>query len=263
MVNEGGAAIRDFLSNQLLSGVRTNGYPSPRNSFGMLYGWLFASRLSKEPGPIRDIVRDILVENIPLLPGQVLLGKPITSPRLVSIASIAKAEGLHSKTLSNVLKLAGVIDDRPHVKHGCTVVAEYALAKPLIERARNAIPVKRAPDILSASRPIVFLLTQMGQLHRVQDHDELKSKVGKAIDGRSIRRVLGFIEGNFDVVDVVPEGHVSLAKAAEKTRVSLQTILELLFGTFEKCLPAEGSTWFQRDFGFTDRDHGLLQRSAR
>lgn len=229
MVNEGGAAIHDFLRNQLLSGVRTNGYPSPRNSFGMLYGWLFASRLSKEPGPIRDIVRNILVENIPLVPGQMLLGKPITSPRLVSVASIAKAEGLNSKTLANVLKLAGVVDDTPRLRHGHKMVAEYELAKPLIERARHAVPVKQVPDILTASRPIVFFLIQMEQLHRVQDHDGLESKVGKAIDGRSIRRVLEFIEGNFDAVDVVPEGHVSLAKAAEKTRINLQIILELLF----------------------------------
>ena len=31
-------------------------------------------------------------------------------------------------------------------------------------------------------------------------------------------------------MDVIPEGHVHLAKAAEKTRVTLRAILELLFG---------------------------------
>ncbi|MCG3268819.1 hypothetical protein [Yoonia sp. I 8.24] len=34
----------------------------------------------------------------------------------------------------------------------------------------------------------------------------------------------------FSVVDVLPEEHVPLAKAAEKTRLKLLLILELLFG---------------------------------
>lgn len=226
----GDAAIRDFLRTQLLTAVNMSGHPSPRNSLGMLYGWLFASRLSKDPGPIRDIVRDVIIDNVPLVPGQMLLGKEITTPRLASITAIASAEHLHPKTLTNILKLAGVIDETEPLKGTCNVVAEYALAKPLIERAQHATPVTRVPDMLSASRPMVAALIELGQLRRIQDHDELKSKVGKSIDGRSIQEVLKFIEGQFEAVDEVPVGYVHLAKAAEKTKVTLLAILELLFG---------------------------------
>ena len=230
VMRDGEDAIREIISTQLLRAIKKNGHPSPRDAFGMLYGWLFASRLSKDPGPIRDIVRDVIIDNVPLVPGQMLLGKHITTPRFASIASIAKAEHLHSKTLSNILKLAGVIDETVPLKGGPNVVADYAKAKPLIERAKHATPVTRVPDMLSASRPMVAALIELGQLRRIQDHEDLKSKVGKAIDGRSIDEVLKFIEGRFEVVDVIPVGHVHLAKAAEKTRVTLLAILELLFG---------------------------------
>lgn len=230
IVAQGGAAIREFLSKNLQIAVNMNGRPSPRNSFGMLYGWLFSNRLSKDSGPIRDIVRNVIIENVPLVPGQMLLGKHITSPRLASIASIAKAEGLNSKTLTNILKLAGVIDGSQPLKGARNIIADYALATPLIERAKHATPVTRVPYMLSASRPLVSALIELGQLRRIQDHDGLKSKVGKAVDGRSIQQVLKFIQGSFEIVDDVTEGHVHLAKAAEKTRVPLRVILGLLFG---------------------------------
>jgi hypothetical protein len=230
VVRDGDAAIRKFLNTQLLSAIKMNGHPSPRNAFGMLYGWLFASRLSKDPGPIRDIMRDVIIDNVPLVPGQMLLGKPVTAPRLASITSSASAEHLHPKTLTNILKLAGVIDETEPLKGARNVVADYALAKPLIERAQHATPVTHVPDMLFASRPLVAALIELGHLRRIQDHDDLKSKVGKSIDGRSIQEVSKFIEGRFEIVKVVPIGHVQIAKAAEKTRVTLLAILELLFG---------------------------------
>ncbi|MBI1494538.1 hypothetical protein [Halocynthiibacter styelae] len=230
LVTKGDAELRELLSRALLKAVRMNGHPSPRNSFGMLYGWLFSSRLSKDPGPIRDIVREVIIENVPLVPGQMLLGTPVATPRLASIAAIAGAEGLHSKTLRNVLELAGVLDGTQPLKGARNVVADYALAKPLIERAKHTTPVMQVPDMLSASRPMVSALIELGKLTRIQDHDALKSKVGKAIDGRSIRQVLCFLQESFEAVKHPPEGHVHLAKAAEKTRVTMKVILELLFG---------------------------------
>jgi len=230
LVNDGDAAIREFLRERLLTAVRKDGHPSPRTSYGMLYGWLFSSRLSKDPGPIRDVVRDIIIENVPLVPGQMLLGKQINAPRLACITSIASAERLHPKTLANILKLVGVIDATQPTKGARNVVVDYALAKPFIERVKHTIPVTQVPAILAASRPMVAALIELGQLRRIQNHDELKSKVGKAIDGRSIKQVMSFIKDEIAVVDKPLEEHVALAKAAEKTHLKLLLILELLFG---------------------------------
>lgn len=186
LFEEGPEAIRPVLAEILKDCLRQNGHPSPRSAFGMLYGWLFASRLTKDPGPIRDIVRDVIIEHVPLVPGQMLLGKPVEHPRLSSIASIAKAEGLHSKTLANVLRVAGLLGEGEERKSSGNVVANYAEAKVLIDRAKHAVPVTQVPDMLSASRPLVAELISLGQLTRIQDHCHLQSKLGKAIDGRSV-----------------------------------------------------------------------------
>lgn len=232
LLEDGPEAIRTVLAETLTGCLRQNGHPSPRSAFGMLYGWLFASRLTKDPGPIRDIVREVIIEHVPLVPGQMLLGKPVEHPRLSSIASIAKAEGLHSKTLANVLRVAGLLEDGEERKSSRNVVADYAKAKVLIDRAKHAVPVTQVPDMISASRPIVAELISLGQLTRIQDHGQLQSKLGKSIDGRSVQRTLKFIEGVGPLLEEPPETHVHLAKAAEKTRVTLRAILEMLFGQF-------------------------------
>lgn len=230
LVVEGPLRIQEVLVNQLRSCVRMNGHPSPRNAFGMLYGWLFASRQSKDPGPIRDIVREVIVENVPLVPGQMLLGEVVERPRLASIASIAKAEGLHPKTLTNVLRVSGVINDATMVMGARNVVADYQKARTLIDATKYAVPAIRVPDVLTASRPLVAALLELGHLTRIQDHEAVRSKVGKSVDGRSIQRVLKFIEDEFEIVAEAPEEHFPLAKACEKCRVTLSVILELLFG---------------------------------
>lgn len=234
LMEEGPDSIRDVLTQTLKTCLRKNGHPSPRNAFGMLYGWLFASRLAKDPGPIRDIVRDVIVDQVPLVPGQMLLGKVVSHPRLSSISSIAKAEGLHSKTLANVLEVAGLIDGNKELKGARNVVADYGKAKALIDIAKHAVPVTQVPDLLATSRPIVTELIALRQLTRIKDHGQLSSKLGKAIDGRSIHRTLKFIEGIGDKVEDIPETHVHLAKAAEKSRVTLRVILEMLFSRFLK-----------------------------
>lgn len=231
LVCEGNNGIRDMLVQQLKGALRQNGHPSPRNAFGMLHRWLFASRLSKDPGLIRKIVRDVIIDYVPLVPGQMLLGTLVREPKLASIRSIAKAEHMHSQTLRNVLRVAGVIDDTTEALHGArNVVADYSRAKKLIELTKHAIPVSRVPDMLNTSHSLVSALIELKQLTRIEGDVDPRSKIGKAIDGRSIQRVVNFLERNFEEAETVPRGSVDLSKAAKKSRVSRNLILELLFG---------------------------------
>ena len=228
LLENGPENVRDFLQHTLASRLRQNGHPSPRNAFGMLHGWLAASRISKDPGPIREILREVIIESVPLIPGQMLMGAPVTEPRLASVSSIAKAEGMHSKTLTNVLRVAGLIGTYAELKAAGNVVADYTKAKTLIDLVKHAVPVTQVPDMLTTSRPVVAELIAMKQLARIKEHGQLKSKLGKAIDGRSIHRVRTFVEKVGEPVSKAPEQYVPLAKAAERCRITMRVILELL-----------------------------------
>lgn len=179
---------------------------------------------------VRQIVRDVVIDYVPLAPCQMLFGVPVSQPKLASIRSIAKVEHLYSQTLRNVLRVSGVIDDTTeHLPGARNIVADYSRVKALIELTKHAIPVSRVPDMLNTSHSLVSSLIELNQLTRIEGHVDARSKVGKAIDGRSIQRVMNFRKRNFDELETVQKGFVDLPKAAQKSRVSLNLILELLF----------------------------------
>jgi hypothetical protein len=84
--------------------------------------------------------------------------------------------------------------------------------------------------MLNTSHSLVSALIELKQLTRIEGDVDPRSKIGKAIDGRSIQRVVNFLERNFEEAETVPRGSVDLSKAAKKSRVSRNLILELLFG---------------------------------
>lgn len=225
IVSGGEAAIRTFLIDQIRPTSGKRGLVNPVGAFGMLYRWLSASRLTKDPGPIRTILRNAIVEATPVSIGQNILGVNVAHPRLTTLASIAKTSRMHQATLLNVLHVAGLVSD---VEKGNPIV-NYSEVDALVEAASNAIPVTWVPHSLSASRPMVAALIELRLLTRVQDHNVSKSKIGKAIDRRSIEALVQRLETDFPLVAEVPRAHASLSKAAEKTRATLKAILELLF----------------------------------
>lgn len=158
LVAAGPERMQAILVDQLKTCVRKNGHPSARNAFGMFYGWLFASSRSKNPGPIRNTVRESIIDNVRLAPGQMLSGKPVERPRPASIVSTPKAEGLHPKTLTNVLWLSGLISDTSQMKGAPNVVADYESARTLVDTTKYAIPAIRIPVMLTASGPLVAAL---------------------------------------------------------------------------------------------------------
>jgi hypothetical protein len=223
-------AVIAILHERLVSSAKRNGKFSPRSSLGMLYSWLNSSRLSKEPGPIRDLVRNAIIETMPLKPGQSLLGSTVRTPRLSNINSIAQAEQIHPITLQNVLRVAGLLQTDGQAKSSQEVVVDYERARELIDRVKYAVPVNRVPELLACSRPIVGILLELGQLDRINDHGMVESKIGKAIDSRSVQKVVWHLKKNFKQTDKLVVGMKPLAKTAEKCRIRLKFILELLFG---------------------------------
>lgn len=85
------------------------------------------------------------------------------------------------------MRAAGGIDDMPPLEGVRNVVVVYSRAKTMIEEAKHAVPATHVLDILNTSASLVSALIELNQLIRIQDHVADVSKVGNAIDGRSIQ----------------------------------------------------------------------------
>jgi hypothetical protein len=169
----------------------------------------------------------VIIENTPLVPGRNVLGQPVARPKHSSLSSISKAENVHPSTLHNLLKAAGVSPGEGEVAG--RLVVDYAKALELLGDAKFAVPTTQVPYVLTCSRPVVSALIELGLLSRIHDHRNLQSKVGKAVDGRSIKKLLDILRNRFDEVEELPVGMEPLGKCAEKSRATLKVILELLF----------------------------------
>ena len=245
VVSGGANAIREVFADLMAEAPRISGAPRPRASFGMLYSWLSAKKLSKDPGPIRDLLREHILDTIPVARGRVLLGAPVEAPRVGTVAKVAAAERLHPLTLRNILVAKGVVPvDQLH--DPCSrIIVSHAEVDPVVHRLKSAVPVSQLPKILSASRPLIATLIDLGHLRRVQDQALLVSKWGKAVEGADITTLLARLERDFKPVTDAADHLVPLAKASEKTRLRMTKILELVFsGRLRGARRLEGTKGF-------------------
>ncbi|WP_243614117.1 TniQ family protein [Shimia aestuarii] len=241
----GEAKVVAFLEDTLKASTRSEGFASPRSAFGMLYAWLNSGHLSKDPGPIRALLRHVIIENTPLVPGRNVLGQPVARPKYSTLSSISKSENVHPSTLHNLLKAAGMSPGEGGATGAGRLVVDYAKVVELLGDAKFAVPTTQVPYVLTCSRPVVSALIELGLLSRIHDHQNLQSKVGKAVDGRSINEVLDVLRDRFDEVEELPAGMEPLARCAEKSRAKLKVILELLFkGHLSNVVRLDGQVGF-------------------
>jgi hypothetical protein len=227
-VSEGETAIRATFMDLLKRAETKLGPTHPKTAYGMLYAWMSASRLSKDPGPIRALLQEHILDTAPLTKGQILLGSPVEAPRVSSVAKIAAGELVHPRTLRNLLADQGVISASDREAPCGHIFLRYDDARPFIRMLKHAVPVSRLPELLGASRPMVSALLEIGALTWLTGVEAASSKMSKAVDGLEMAAFLEEMQARLPEVAEKPTTMVTLAKAAEKGRVKLSVILSML-----------------------------------
>ncbi|MBK1636495.1 TniQ family protein [Rhodovulum adriaticum] len=238
------AAFQDLLDNAIARGTALS---SRRAVFGGLYLWLSSSNLRNDPGPIRDLLRAFIIENMDLMPGQNLLGEVILQPRKSSIASIAKTELVDTRTLRNLLVSKGLI--KPEMKDvpACSIVLDHDVAVRVAKEIKDAVPVSALPDYLRASRPIVSCLVSMRILVPLSEADaRAVGRLGKAVHLHDVEALMARLARIGPEVEVAPPGMLTLAKCAERIHKELRFILpDLLDGYLRRVVRLAGTRGFE------------------
>ncbi|WP_260017620.1 hypothetical protein [Leisingera sp. S132] len=241
-VSEGETAIRATFMDLLKRAETKPGPTHPKTAYGMLYAWMSASRFSKDPGPIRALLQEPILDTAPLTKGQILLGSPVEAPRVSSVAKIAAGELVHPRTLRNLLADQGVISASDREAPCGHIFLRYDDARPSIRMLKHAVPVSRLPGLLGASRPMVSALLEIGALTRLTGVEAASSKMSKAVDGLEMAAFLEGMQARLPEVAEKPTTMVTLAKAAEKGRVKLSVILSMLLqGRLQRACRLAGS----------------------
>lgn len=108
VTSEGEDGIRKFLSQGFGNYLQSQRGVGGKILFGSLHTWLLQSSKNPDYDPVRELIRNHVMDTLPVGPGDDLLG-PMTRRRWHSIHSAALEFGVHPKRLRKLLLEAGHI----------------------------------------------------------------------------------------------------------------------------------------------------------
>lgn len=123
----------------------------PQACYGKIYDWLKRGAGSgTEFEPLRELVRQHILENWPLGAGDQALDYVMADRRLHSIRTAAKTHDLHPKRLRRILVDAGIIQDSNLAD--CKVIFDAAEAREILEQASGSVGFTAAQKRLGLTR---------------------------------------------------------------------------------------------------------------
>ncbi|WP_082899084.1 TniQ family protein [Sulfitobacter sp. EhC04] len=227
--SRGEDGIREALETQFAKFDEAPGTPGPRKIFGCFYNALAHSKSLKEPGDIARILREVVTENIALPAGTKVLGVELTERRLHTVASLAKEQGLDSRTLSNVLVAAGVIPERAPAHFA--IPAD--LGREIAGRMKRTVNVVSLWKDMDFTRPLVDQLFADRLLAPIYyGRPGTKGRTQKAVDCEEIAMLVGKLLAKAVDLGAETDELVAVSKAAEKAKVPAVTVVHMILGGF-------------------------------
>ncbi|AHM02799.1 hypothetical protein roselon_00354 [Roseibacterium elongatum DSM 19469] len=227
--SRGEVGIREALEAQLRKFDDATGTPGARKIFGCFYNALGHSKSLKDPGDIARIFREVITENIAMPAGTKVLGVELRERRLHTVASLAKEQGLDSRTLSDVLVAAGVIPDKAPAHFPIPVQKGREVAS----RVKRLVHVKSLPDALFCARPLVDQFFADRLITPIfYGRPGVKGRTQKAVDRAEIAMLVGNLHAKAVALDAETDGLVSVSKASEKAKVPAIVVVHMILGGF-------------------------------
>jgi hypothetical protein len=161
VASQGAEAILEELARIRVTSGRTSGRAGPQAVYGKLYTWLGSSALRAQAGPICDILREAIISNFPVGPGDIILGEVVKARVVHSANTLINKSGRNRKRFYKLLTKLGYIPDtrdaiatsEPRVRqqHGMGMVRQAQrqrggiVGKPRIEGEPKACPERPRP----------------------------------------------------------------------------------------------------------------------
>lgn len=220
----GHAAILAELTRIRMTSGRTSGRAGPQAVFGQMYRWLTRSDLRAEAGPITDVLREAIVRNFPVGPGDMVLGAPVEKRLVHSANSLASRTRASRKRLYRQLEKVGLI---PGDVDGVALnqhVFPADEAERILERIENAVPLKELHHVLGCSKMTAARLavTEMvASVVPMQPKESVGLTMG-TFNRDDLCKLLDAAWHRATPADNPPEGYLPFARACRRcTSVAL------------------------------------------
>jgi hypothetical protein len=163
---------RDFLTSlQRRPGL--TGVAGPQQAYGRIYQWLAFGGDDPDVAPIKDMVREHIVETMPVGRGDEVLGVIVEQRRLHSLRSAAVAHGVHPKTAVKYLRRSGMAPAETDELTDNLVLMPASPVDILMSRVARGIQQYDIHAYLDVSRTHLLHLLNGGHLKPIVEAEDL------------------------------------------------------------------------------------------
>lgn len=198
-----------------------------RAVYGRFYEWLANKTPVVDWGPIRAVLRDTILNTLPIGEGELLLGEKVDRRRLHSVASLIKHTGLHRQRLGKILVHVGLASDTAWDRMSHRLVFPAQLAEQFCEDLIDAVSLHQLPEIIDCTRTQAESLYHHGVLKPVVDRAAESGIHKLAFSRREVRRFLAILAA-LPIENASESVGVSLTIATKRTSRSTGEILRLI-----------------------------------
>lgn len=147
VLSEGPAVLQNCLTELSNEGVKRGRFH--QRDYGVFMDWLAGSRTMPEAAPLRQVVREHIINSFPLRPGEIVLGVEVIEPRRITFTSAAKQLGVRPTRLVEHLAKSSAGDHRTDRAAQSLTTEEFKRLKAEIQ---DKVTLREAAEIIGCTQ---------------------------------------------------------------------------------------------------------------
>ncbi|QIR84943.1 TniQ family protein [Paracoccus sp. AK26] len=212
---------------------------------GQLYRWLLEPGNRPDHGPIKQLLRNYIVQNMDVCVGRDLLGERIERRRKYSVQSLALQSGLHPQTLGKVLVERRLIGAENADKPASILLVDAEEGRQAAASLSRSVPFVQLPALLGATRPIASCLIDLGVLTPLTRSQGENTRDKCGFDALEVEQALEQIHVMVPEMSDVPAEWVSLNQCSKRARIPMRDLLQMILsGKLRQIGRAQGELGF-------------------
>lgn len=220
--------FRDYLRGQVTRFYGKSSDMGGRAIFGRLYERLAHETDDKAYDPIREIMRDVAMDNLPLGPGDEFFG-PVTERRLHSVQSASVEFGVHPKRLRKTLVNEGLIAADDTSKTFERILLDARTMENFALEAKSCLDVPDAKAYIGAGRVQFEMLVKHGFIEPVGGNGTAAEiAVDRRFSPSGLDEFLGRLRAA--VIKIDHDGLGDIRNVMTKVGCTFAEVMELVLG---------------------------------
>jgi hypothetical protein len=231
---EGKESFFRFLDGLVASAEVKNGKWGPRVVYGRVYEWLSHDTRHNAYDPIRELVREHALDNLPLGPDDLIFGQPVGNRRIYTLWHASRAIGTVSSSGRRIFRALCHLPPSEDAKPEWRILFRSHVVDEVKEQTRDRISYNDAMAYLGLPRgPMLSLYKErilkpfLDASADVKEHSFRK---------RDLEAFMETVMGGAPVLESATDDVCNVVLAGKRSQTSTPTVLRALLSGRLRCI---------------------------